>query len=264
MHNLVLGLDYTVGSLLIRAFLAVVLFLLLLGLLSGSLGIRLRLGLLCRLFLVGAHLAIYFFLQLGLLLVHVHVVYQLVVSLRSHSHELWFAAVALAVNVLHDLVIRAQFLLIRRHHSIHSIDRCVRHKFLEIGHDDKVGNVRVEYNIVSHANLAIDILVMLAFADSIGQPPRSSFFAIWLSNFLPLRFINRVMIAHIDKCLLVEELLLEVADHLLSERLNAESSIGLDKFGADRELAALLHLPEILIVLGSVLRVGDFVDIFAH
>ncbi len=51
------------------------------------------------------------------------------------------------------------------------------------------------------------------------------------------------MEAHIDECLLVKELLVMVADHLLGKGLNAEAGVGLDKLCADGELTALFHLP---------------------
>lgn len=45
------------------------------------------------------------FLELGFTLVHVHVVDELVIGLHADGHELWFATMAFASNVLHDLVV---------------------------------------------------------------------------------------------------------------------------------------------------------------
>ena len=80
--------------------------------------------------------------------------------------------------------------------------------------------------------------------------------ALWL--------VDTIVIAHIDKGLLVEELLLKVTDHLLSVGLDTEASIRLDELCTNGQLTALLHLTQVLIVLWSMLRVGDLINILAH
>ena len=112
MNDLELGLNDTFWSLLFGAFLAIVLLFVLLGLQGGLISICLCLGLLRCLLLVGPDLPVDLFLKLGLLLVHVPVVQQIIVSLGSHRHELWFASVSLAIDMLHDFVIATQFLFI--------------------------------------------------------------------------------------------------------------------------------------------------------
>lgn len=171
---------------------------------------------------------------------------------------------AFAIDVLHNLVIRAQLLFVGGHDPIHAVDGCVRHELLEIRHGDEVGNIRVEYDIICHANLAVHILVMLTLTDSIWEAPGCASFTIWLSDFLALRLIDRIMVAHIDKGLLVKELLLEVADHFLTECLDTKGGVGLDELCADGKLAALLHFLQVLIMLGSVLGIGDLINIVAH
>ena len=70
-----------------------------------------------------------------------------------------------------------------------------------------------------------------------------------------LRFVNQLMEAHIDECLLVKELLVLVADHLLGKGLDTEASIWLDELCADGKLTALLHLSQILIMFRPMLGV---------
>ena len=72
------------------------------------------------------------------------------------------------------------------------------------------------------------------------------------------------MPAHIDKCLLVEELLLLVTDQLLGESLDTEASIRLDQGRTNGQLSSLLHFSEVLIMFWSVLGVGDLIDVVAH
>jgi len=69
---------------------------------------------------------------------------------------------------------------------------------------------------------------VLAFTDAVGKSPTCSFPAIRLGHFFPLRFVNQLMEAHIDKGLLVKELLLGITDHFLGESLDAKACIRLD------------------------------------
>ena len=113
----------------------------------------------------------------------------------------------------------------------------------------------MEDNVVGHANTSLVILIMLALTHPIWQTPTSSSFAIWTCHFLLLRLINSLVPTHIYEGLLVKELLPCIADHLLTEGLDAEASIRLDKHGAHWELTALLHLSQVLIVLWPMLWV---------
>jgi hypothetical protein len=105
---------------------------------------------------------------------------------------------------------------------------------------------------------------MLAFTDSIRQAPRGTSFAVGISDLLLLRFLHSFMPAHIDKGLLVEELLLGVADHLLAFRLDTEASNRLDKFSTDRQFATLFQLTKVLVMLWPMFRVRYFMDVIAH
>ena len=171
---------------------------------------------------------------------------------------------ALAIDMLHDLVVGTKFLLVCSHHAVYSINRCVCYELLEVWHLSKVCHIRVENHVVSHANVSVDVLVVLALADSVGEAPGSSFLAVGLDHLLALRLVDTIVVAHVDEGLLVEELLLEVADHLLSESLDTKASGGLDEFGANGQLTTLLHLTQVLIMLRPMLRVRDLIDIFAH
>lgn len=112
MNDLELRLNNTFWSLLIGALLAVVLLFVLLGLQGGLISICLCLGFLRGLLFMGLDLPVDIFLKLRLLLIHVHVVQKIIISLGSHRHELRFATVSLAVDMLHYFVIAAQFLFI--------------------------------------------------------------------------------------------------------------------------------------------------------
>jgi len=96
---------------------------------------------------------------------------------------------------------------------------------------------------------------VLAFTDTVRKPPACSFSTIGLGHFFSLRLVNQLMEAHIDKGLLVKELFLDITDHFLGKSLDAKACIWLDQFGADGELTSLLHLFQVLIVLGTMLWV---------
>ena len=78
---------------------------------------------------------------------------------------------------------------------------------------------------------------MLALAHPVWQAPTSAFLSIWTRHFLLLRLVDGLVPTHIDKGLLVKELLSLIANHLLTKGLNAEASIRLDQHGAYWELA---------------------------
>ena len=135
----------------------------------------------------------------------------------------------LALNVLHDLVIRGDLLFLISKHSIDSINRCIRHKLLEIRVENKLPNIWMKHNIVCHAQSSLVVLIVLSLAHSVGELPCRSLFTIWLDLGFLHRLINRVMEADIDEGLLVEEGLLEIVHELLSSRLDTESSCRLDQ-----------------------------------
>ena len=162
---------------------------------------------------------------------------------------------ALTVDMLHDLVIGGKLLSVLSHDTIHSIDSSVGSELLELWDVEKVCNIRVEDDVVGHADTSLVILIMLALAHPVGQAPTSASFAIWTRHFLLLRLVDSLVPTHIDKGLLVKELFSCIANHLLTKRLYAEASIRLDKHGAYWELTALLHLSQVLIVLWPMLWV---------
>ena len=213
VHNLVFRLDDSRRALLIRRLFTV----LLLGIKGGlgSLGLFFLLLLLGHLLLVRLHLTHDVFLQLRLLLVHIHVVQQLVAHLFLDSHQLGLATMALAVDVLENFVVGAELLLVLCEDAVDAIQGRVSDKLLELWHVAEIGHVSVEHHIVSHANIALKVLIMLAFADTVRQTPRCTFLAVWTGHLLALRLVYLLVPADVDKGLLVEELLLEVADHFL-------------------------------------------------
>lgn len=75
---------------------------------------------------------------------------------------------ALALDVLHDLVIGGEFLSVLSEDTVNTIDGGISDEFLELWHVDEVGHISVEHHVVSHAEISVVILVVLAFADSIG------------------------------------------------------------------------------------------------
>ena len=182
------------------------------------------------------------FLELRLTLGHVHVVDELVVGIHSNCHELGLTAVHLTQDVLHDLVIGREFLLVLGHDAVATIDSGVSDELLELGIVDEVGDVPVEHHIVSHAETALIVLVVLALADTVGKAPSYALLTISASNLLLLGLFDILVPTHIDEGLLIEERLLVVTDHLLRRCLDAEACDWLDQLGANRELTALLHL----------------------
>ena len=201
------------------------------------------------------HLVPDVFLKLSLHLIVVHIVEKLVVGLLLHSHELGFPTMALAIDMLHDLIIGGELLSVLGHDAIYSIDSSISSELLELWDVEKVRNIRMEDHIVGHANASLVILIMLAFAHPVGQTPASASFAIWTRHFLLLRLVDALVPTHINKGLLVKELLPLIADHLLTKGLNTEARTRLDEHGADRELTTTLHLSQVLVVLRPVLWV---------
>ena len=130
---------------------------------------------------------------------------------------------ALALDMLHNLVIGGELLFVLGQAAIHTINGGISDEFLELWHVDEVGHITVEHHIVSHAKAALIIFIVLALAHTVGQAPASAALTIWLSHFLLLGFVNQLMPTHIDKGLLVKERLLLIADHLLASRLDAEA-----------------------------------------
>ena len=72
------------------------------------------------------------------------------------------------------------------------------------------------------------------------------------------------MPAHIYEGLLVKELLLSIADHLLASCLDAETGNRLDEFSAHWKFATLFHLTKVLVMLRPVFWVGYLVNIISH
>ena len=140
---------------------------------------------------------------------------------------------ALALDVLHDLVIGGEFLSVLSEDTVNTIDGGISDEFLELWHVDEVGYISVEHHVVSHAEISVVILVVLAFADSIGQTPGGAALAIWLLDLFLLRLVDKLVPTHIDKGLLIEERLLVITDHLLCGGLDAETVVWLDELCAN-------------------------------
>ena len=252
MHKLVLWLNNTNGTLIVRRFLAI--FLIVLSCLSRSL---VRIGL-CLLFLVHffailLHSIIDLFLKFCLLLIHVNVIEQWVTTLYPNSHKLWLTAVSLTVNVFHNLVISAQLFFVLSKDSIDTVYSCISYELLEICLDDKVCDIGMEHHIVSHADASSVVLIVLAFAHSVWKTPGSASLAVWASDFLALGLLNRLVPTNIEERLLVEELLFVVADHLFGGGLDAKASSWLDESCTRWHLTSLFHLAQVLIVLWPML-----------
>lgn len=111
------------------------------------------------------------FLEFCLLLIHIHIVKKLIVSLFSDCHELGLSTMALAKDVLQDLVVSAELFFVLSHDSVHAIDCSVSDELLELCHRDELSNVSVEHHIVSHADITLVILVMLTLTHTIWQAP---------------------------------------------------------------------------------------------
>ena len=77
-------------------------------------------------------------LKLSFHLIVIHVIEQFVVGLLLHSHELGFPTMALAVDMLHDLIIGGEFLSVLGHDTIHSINGSISSEFLELCDMEKV------------------------------------------------------------------------------------------------------------------------------
>ena len=68
----------------------------------------------------------------------------------------------------------------------------------------------------------------------------------------------------IDERFLVEECLLEVADHLLRRCLDAEASFWLDQLGTGRKFTTRFQLLQVLVLLRTMFWVRNFIDIVSH
>ena len=119
VYDLVLGLDDARRALFLRTLLTFVL----LGVEGGLLWLLFFLAsfFLGLLLFVGLHLAHDVFLKLRLLLVHVHVIEQLIAHLFLHSHQLGLATMTLAVDMLHNFVVGAQFFLVLGKDAVHTV-----------------------------------------------------------------------------------------------------------------------------------------------
>ena len=208
MHDFVLGLNDASRSLFLLRLLTIIIVILSVD--SGLASLTLHLGLLLslHLLLVLLHFLANFFLKLGLLLIDINIVEEFVFCCHFDCHELRLPAVTLAIDMLHDFVVRTQLFLVLCQHTVHAIDGGVSYKLLELGHPDEVGNVGAEDYIVSHADGTLVILIVLSFADTVGQAPRDAFFAVGADLLNLVRLVDRIMPRYVHEGLLVEELLL--------------------------------------------------------
>ena len=172
---------------------------------------------------MGLHLLVDIALQLCLLLVHIDVVKQRVVTLDTYSHQLWLASMSFTIDMLHNLVIGAQLLFVLSQAAIYTIDGCICHEFLEVSLSNELGDVRVENYIVSHADSTTVVLVVLALTHSVGQAPRGASLAVRADLLPAIWLLDKLVPADIHEGLLVEELLLLVTHHLLCTCLDTEA-----------------------------------------
>ncbi len=107
------------------------------------------------------------FLELGLGLIHIHIVQKWIAGFYFDCHELRFATMTLALDVLHDFVIGGNFLLVLRQNFIDTINCCISDEFLELSLHDKISNISVEHDIISHDNALFVVLIVLSFADTV-------------------------------------------------------------------------------------------------
>lgn len=104
---------------------------------------------------------------------------------------------------------------------------------------------------------------MTILRDRIGHLPGIARLAI-LGDKLAGWFHDVLMHADVDECLLIEILLVDIADQLLSSGFDAECSHGLDQLSADGQIASVLQLSQVGLVLRLVLGVGDFLHVVVH
>ena len=107
------------------------------------------------------------FLELGLSLIHIHIVQKRIASFDLDCHQLRFAAMTFALDVLHDFVISGNFLLVLRQNFIDTINCCIGDEFLELSLHDKVTHISVEHNIISHDYTLFVILIVLSLTNTV-------------------------------------------------------------------------------------------------
>ena len=140
--------------------------------------------------------------------------------------------------------------------AVDAVDGRVRHELLEFrGLEQEVADVDVEDDVVGAHKVALQILIVPVLADRVGERPGVAALALRVGHVLPLGLLNVLVHAHVDEGLLVEEGLVNLAHHLLRDRLQAETGYWLDQLGALRQITRLLQLPQVLLVLALVLRV---------
>mmetsp|Transcript_41249 Transcript_41249/g.62790 ORF Transcript_41249/g.62790 Transcript_41249/m.62790 type:complete len:284 (-) Transcript_41249:170-1021(-) len=261
MHNLVLGLDNTLG-LGLFLFLLSVFVLVHLSIVESLLGF-IQAALVLGFLLFFLHLLVFnamdLLLKLGLGLVDIHVVDERVVRGLFNRHHGGLAT--LALHVLQNLVVGRQLLLVLLQHAVYAVDGRVRHELLEVRVDEVALHVFVEDHIVGRDQFALVVLIVTLLTNSVGHFPVEAGGAVGLLAQLLLGLGNSVVEANVDEALLVEEALGPLAHHLLARRLDTEALFRLDELSACGQVSRSLHLLEVLLHLGLVFGVRDFIDV---
>ena len=119
-------------------------------------------------------------LKLGFLFAEVHVSEQLVLLSRGRLDHHLVGSLALALNVLEDLVVGAHLFPVFRNHFVNAVNGGVRAKLFEFGVKlTKLSDVSVEHAIVGHAQRTLSVLIWLALRDTVGQGPSLTLGSVW-------------------------------------------------------------------------------------
>jgi hypothetical protein len=98
------------------------------------------------------------------MLVNIYVFEQWISRVNSDLQQPGLAA--LALEVLHDLVVGGALLLVLGEDAVHAVDGRVSHEFLEVrGLQQEVPDVHAEYHVESRYQVAFAVLVVSALRD---------------------------------------------------------------------------------------------------
>lgn len=163
------GLDYALRSFVVRFLVE---FLLGLLLLQGFFLFGLESLFLSFLLTVFGLSFVDLLLKLRFLLAEVHISEQFVLLSGGRLDHHLVRSLALALNVLEDLVIGGHLFPVFRNDFVNAINGGVRAKLFEFGVKlTKLCDVSVKNAIVGHAQRTFSVLVWFAFRDTVGQGP---------------------------------------------------------------------------------------------
>ena len=132
----------------------------------------------------------------------------ILVFLDCHQSRL----TALALDVLENLVVRANLFLVFSENAANTIDGSISDELLKLWPQEIRLDFIVEHNVKSRTNFFVHILIMAKLRDTIGKRPVVTFTAIRRFNQLPLSFGHLLVEADVDEGLLLEERLVALAD----------------------------------------------------